>query len=888
MSCNQWVVTFFNLLLCLASTANSAEARSIASSGGATTSRLPALAKPIRYQMKFEPDLVKFTFDGEETVSLQVYKPTRDIYLNAAELKLSQASISRSGERTGQPGKVSELERLEQVRITFPTALSPGKYALKLVFKGTLNDKLRGFYRSFYKDEKGVKHTIATTQMEPTDARRMFPCFDEPAYKASYQITAVIPSDLTAISNAAIASERREPNSHKKIVTFAESPVMSTYLVTLIVGDFESTPVTTVAGVPIRVWSVRGKAKMGAYASKIASQLLPFYNSYFGVPYPAKKLDLIAIPDFEAGAMENLGAITFRESGLLVDAAKTSAETLQAVASVTAHEMAHLWFGDLVTMKWWDDLWLNEAFATWMATKAVDRLIPEWHFWDEFALSRAQALQTDSLKSTRPIHFTVDDPNQINEMFDEITYEKGASVLRMLETYVGESVFQSGVQQYIAKHKFANASTEDLWQAVGLVSHRPIPAMMHGWVFQPGYPMISIFPVAGGKFVKLSQARFLLDSTTGASATRKQVWHVPVAMRDISERSKVQTNLLESPESQFNLPTANAVDANAEANGFYRVHYPDAALAQILPLVQSKLSSSERLGLLTDQWSLAVAGKVSVEQYLALTASYKEETDPSVAKALIGELHYLSNLMEESAKPAFERLVQSRLGQIRERLGWTPKAKESDLVGILRGDVIQSLGTIGQDRATIEKARSLFEQYLKNPESVEPNLLDAITSIVAYNGGNEEYEQIKRLWKEAKTPETELRNLMSLSVFRKPELVKQTLSLCLSDEVRTQDAPRLLSHTLAGDFSKEMAWQFIKEHWSEILKRYPLNMVPRVVSAASSLNTPEQEQDLQSFFKTHEVPAGKQTVARLLERVHIYTSFKTRSAPTLAKWLERS
>ncbi len=878
----------------------------VATGAGAPSTRLPALAVPDSYRLRLEPDLTRFSFDGDETISLEVVEPTSTIVLNAAELEIESASIAASGAGAGgkQPARITLAAADEQAQLDFVRPLAAGKYDLRIVFKGSLNDRLRGFYRSFYTDDSGARHALAATQMEPTDARRMFPCFDEPQLKATYQITAVIDPALTAISNAPVASVRQDTASHKKIVEFARTPKMSTYLVALVVGDLDSTPPTTAAGVPIRVWSVRGKARLGLYARDFASRLLPYYNSYFGVPYPAPKLDLVAIPDFEAGAMENLGAITFRESLLLVDEQASSTDTRQAAASVIAHEMAHMWFGDLVTMLWWDDIWLNEAFATWMSTKAVDYLMPEWHFWDQFGLTRSMALQTDSLASTRPIHFAVHDPGQINEMFDEITYKKGASILRMLEQFVTEEVFNDGVKKYMDTFKFANAGTEDLWRAIGRAARLPVPAMMHGWVYKPGYPLIGTDLSADGKVVSLFQRRFFLDPAVAERFKRadSRPWNVPLALKDAEAAEDKPTRAAPGPPETWQLPASlllqaesrsiwlakpvSAIFANSGGCGFYRVRYSSAVLRKLAALAQDKLSGPERLSLLTDQWALAVSGEIAAGDYLDLTGSYKTDSDPSVVKALIGELYKLDGLVGPPARASFEKFVRDRLGPNKEKLGWTARPNEPDLTRMLRGAVLGTLGTIGQDGEVIHEARRLFKKYLAKPDAVDPDLLSAVTRIVAYNGDGRDFQQIKQLWKEARTPEVEQRNLMALADFQRPELIGQTLALCLSDEVRTQDAGHLFGAVFGNQSAKSTAWEFMKANWSQIVKRYPLNMVPHVVSAASSLNSAAEESDLRGFFATHPVPAGKHAVARLLERVHISVNFKTRSGQAIEDWLK--
>jgi puromycin-sensitive aminopeptidase len=844
--------------------------------------RLPDIARPKKYTLSFEPDLARHTFKGTETITLQLNKPSNAIVLNAVELKIDSAKISGADLKQPIEGVGTLAQNKEQLTINFPTTLKPGVYKLALKFTGILNDKLRGFYSSVYTDEHGKKVPIATTQMEPTDARRMFPSFDEPAYKASYQITAIIDKNHKAISNAALASEKPTKDGLKKIVSFAETPPMSTYLVALIIGDFESTPVRTVDGVPIRVWSVPGKQKMGDYALDVAARLITYYNNYFGIKYPAQKLDLIAIPDFEAGAMENLGAITFRETALLVDDKTASTETKQRVSEIVAHEIAHMWFGDLVTMKWWDDLWLNEAFATWMATKAIDVLFPQWHEWDQFGLSRAAALSSDSLRSTRAIHFEVRDPLQANEMFDEITYSKGASVLRMLEKFVGETTFQKGVHNYLASHSFGNATTEELWQAVGAASGKPVPQIMHGWVYQPGYPLISTEYNVDAKKLTLEQGRFYLDPPKDSQ--KKNLWQVPIGIRELGVTTP-SVKLLEKPEDNFELGRAASLIANAGGDGFYRVKYSPETLKSLQPYIQEKMSVPERLGLLSDQFALTIAGKVPITDYLQLTSSYKNEQDASVMSAMIGEFGMIKKVMDPSLQPTFAAFVRDRLLPSKKRLGWQAAKDDSDLVRMLRSDVLEMLGTTGQDSDTIKEARVEFDKYLKAQDSLDPNLVHAVIKIVAYNGDKKEYDEIKHLWQTAKTPESEHRALMALAAFRKPELIKQTLAMTLTKDVRTQDAPHLVSIELSNDAGKQIAWQFTKDNWDKLKARFPMNALPHMVSAAGSISTAEHEADLRAFFKTHPVPAGKRTVAKLLERVSINVNFRKNSEAALKDWL---
>src|SRR3989454_698855 len=488
--------------------------------------RLPRDGRRTRYELRLEPALTTLTFAGEQTVTLEVAEPTSEIVLNAVELTIDEATITNA-RGDSRRGALLVDEPAERCRLTFPSTVEPGTWRLRLAFRGTLNDKLRGFYRSSYKDPNGEVRLMAATQFEATDARRAFPCWDEPDFKAVFAVTLVIDPTLTAVSNTAVVGERVEGG--RKIVVFADSMKMSTYLVAFVVGELEATDPVLVGKAPVRVWCVPGKRRLAAFGHEIAVASLRFFEDYYGLPYPGDKLDFLAIPDFAAGAMENLGAITFRETALLVDERAASHSELERIADVVAHENAHMWFGDLVTMRWWNGIWLNEAFATFMEMLAVDAWKPEWQRWTTFGVSRAAALSIDGLHSMRPIEFPVTSPRDADAMFDVLTYEKGASVLRMLEQYLGAAGFREGVRDYLRTHKFANADTGDLWAALGRAARQPIPAVMDGWIFRPGYPVVTVSRDAGGQLV-LGQQRFnyLREPLPPAVAEPEPPWPGPV------------------------------------------------------------------------------------------------------------------------------------------------------------------------------------------------------------------------------------------------------------------------------------------------------------------------------------------------------------------------
>src|SRR5215472_2977520 len=533
--------------------------------------RLPTTVLPERYEIRLTADLAAATFAGEEKVSVQVLEPVRQIVLNAAELEI-QAVSATGADGTLIKGAVTLDADNEQATLSFPELMTPGQRDLQIKFSGILNDKLHGFYRSIYKDADGKEKPLASTQFESTDARRAFPCWDEPAFKAVFQVTLVVDDGLTAISNARVIRETFLPQSKKKEVVFDDSMKMSTYLVAFIVGEFEGTAPVMVGSAPLRVWSVPGKKHLGKFSQEIGKFSLEHFSGYYGIAYPGDKLDLIAIPDFASGAMENLGAITFRETALLVDEKKATRSELERVADVVSHENAHMWFGDLVTMKWWNGLWLNEAFATFMEMLAVDAWKPHWERWVSFGLSRGAAMAVDGLNSTRSIEYPVHSPADAGGMFDVLTYEKGASVLRMLEQYLGAEEFRKGISLYLRSHEYGNAETSDLWDALEKSSHQPVRKMMDTWIFQPGFPIISAARNDGGKSIKLSQNRFLY--MRGADEASQQ-WHVPVMIKAATDKGISEHKvLLTAADTTLELPgTVKWVVVNEGGYGFYRVRY---------------------------------------------------------------------------------------------------------------------------------------------------------------------------------------------------------------------------------------------------------------------------------------------------------------------------
>jgi puromycin-sensitive aminopeptidase len=651
----------------------------------------------------------------------------------------------------------------------------------------------------------------------------------------------------------------------KKEVVFADSIKMSTYLVAFIVGEFERTDPMMADGVPLSVWAVPGKKNLAGFALEIGKASLEHFSGYYGIPYPGDKLDLIAIPDFASGAMENLGAITFRETALLVDAEKAARAELERVADVVSHENAHMWFGDLVTMNWWNGLWLNEAFATFMEMLAVDAWKPEWRRWDSFTISRAAAMQVDGLKSTRPIEFPVEKPEEAAGMFDVLTYEKGASVLRMLEQYLGDERFREGIRLYLKRHAYANAETTDLWDALEESSHEPVRLLMDGWIFQAGYPLINVSRDARGITLSQQIFRYLQDSTD-----QERNWHVPIFLRAGTKSGDVhKTLLLTDRELRVELPDTDWVVVNAGGHGFYRVRYSGDLLDALKRGLQNDLSPVERFGLVNDTWASTLAGLTPLPDFLGLVELLRGENDINVWATVIGSSHHLKRTLLDRQCMVFEERLRAVMRPVLERLGWTPTQGEPALVSQLRGDLIGALGTVAEDKQCQERARELYAQHETNPDSVEPNLIPALVAIVAHTGSSGEYEKFYGKFKSAKTPQEETRYLFALAAFRRMELIDRTLQMTVSGEVRTQNSPYLMRSILLNKDAREKAWAFMKSHWQDMTRQYPDNAIPRMCEGIIGLVSPEIESDARQFFAAHPVKQGAKQMAQHLERLHI-------------------
>lgn len=830
--------------------------------------RLPRTVIPCRYELTLEPDLTAATFSGKVAIDVEIFQPADEIVINAAELEFQEAWIEREAGRIDLAWEFDE--QTERCTLDPRGTIEPGTSTLHIAFTGVLNDKLRGFYLSTFKDEAGVEHRIATTQMEAPHARRAFPCWDEPDFKAIFGVTLVVPEGLTALSNGAEESATATGDGRTTVV-FVPTMKMSTYLVAFIVGPLAITAPVDAAGAPLRVAYPPAKERLTPYALECGEFAVRFFGDYYGIPYPAGKLDLVAVPDFAFGAMENLGCVTFRETALLVDPARATQPDLQRVADVIHHEIAHMWFGDLVTMKWWNGIWLNEAFATFMEMKCTDAFRPAWQRWVDFGLSRTAAFDVDSLESTRPIEYEVVSPEDAEGMFDILTYEKGAAVLLMLEQYLGEEPFMTGVRKYLNDNAYGNTETTDLWDSIEAATGQPVRRIMDTWIFQGGYPIITAGVSEAS--LKLAQRRFRYGA-----AGDEQRWTIPVIIR-YGSGDEVHTEklLLEDAETSFQLDRVpDWIVVNSDAAGFYRVHYSRELLENVAIMSrEGVLSPIERYQLLDDSFAAVLSGLSTASEFLELAQTFEGETDLSVWSRLAGALGTLDRVVADADRPEYQALVRMLVRPALDRLGYVPADGETERENQLRGTLFEVLGSLGNDTTIKQMAGKLHKHYIADPDSVDPAMAAAATAIVAENGSEEDFDLFWRRHKEAESPQLANRYLFALARFEDPALVNRMLNLAIT-EVRTQDAPFLLRGGLSNRLAGPQVWKFITENWDLIAGRFPGNLLVRMADGIKTFTDPHLAAEAEDFFRAHPLKQGTKTLAQYLEKMRVNVALRHR------------
>ncbi len=856
--------------------------------------RLSKKIVPIEYDIELKPDLQNFTFSGIEHIYLNILENTKSLTLHSKEIEIVTAKID------DQFTKISYDTKSETATFTFKNSIAKGKHKLNIVFTGILNDKMRGFYKSTFVLD-GKEHHMATTQFEATDARRAFPCFDEPAQKAIFHVSLVIQKGKTAISNTLPVSIR-EHESGFDIVRFAPTPKMSTYLLAFIVGDFEFIEKKSKRGVKVRVYTTPGKIHQAKFALDCAVKTLEFYEKYFDINYPLNTLDMIAIPDFSSGAMENWGAITYRESALLVDEDQSSLSNKQWVALVIAHEIAHQWFGNLVTMEWWTHLWLNEGFASYIEYLAVDKLFPSWDIWTQFSVhDLGVALRLDALATTHPIEIPVHHPDEIGEIFDEVSYSKGASIIRMLAAYLGEENFRDGLRYYLKKHSYKNTETIHLWQAFEKVSRKPVAKMMHNWTSKPGYPVVMI-KEKNGKLL-FSQERFFASPISAKKANDKTKWEVPILIENNSITQKYFLSRLSqaveprmsnfSAEKYATVKKVISSEAYLKVNfgetGFYRVAYSKELLELLrTPILNKKLSARDRLGIIRDLFALGEAGVIPTTDALEFLPAYKNEDNYTVWVEIASGLARLEQLLTKTkTKEKLNKFSLELFSPLAHKLGWNKKVGEAHTDALLRSLAISRAGRLG-DKKTIKEAKTVFTKILKN-QKVNPDIRGAVYSIIATHGDMKTYKTLVGKYKKETLHEEKNRIGGALGDFTNDKILCEVTHFALSEHVRIQDTVGILSSIGSNPLGRNIWLKCIKYNWATLVSHYGQGglTLGRAIKAISGSAEPKHLKELQQFFKTNVAPGAKRAIDQVFERLEGNIAWLKRDQKNIAKFFKK-
>jgi puromycin-sensitive aminopeptidase len=841
-----------------------------------TSFRLPRTVIPSHYDIDLDLDLEGFTFTGRVGIDIEVSEPITAIVLNSAEIEIKEAFLTADGRRLSIDA-VSYDEKYERATLSLDQPASPGAHRLEIDYAGTINDQLRGLYRSVCKSDDGAELPIATSQCQATDARRVFPCWDEPDFKATFTTTLTVPAGIEAYSNA--REVERTTNEGRVTLRFAPTMKMSTYLLAFIAGPFEATEPVVVRGTPIRVIVPQGNLALTKTALESAIFTFEYLSDYYGIPYPADKLDHIAIPDFAAGAMENVGLITYRDAYLVIDESKASQAELQNCVDVIGHEVTHQWFGNLVTMAWWEGTWLNEAFASFLEMKATDAMRPEWKRWLSFANGEVPwAMGTDQLASTRPIEFEVKSPEEVDQMFDAITYGKGSAVLHMIDEFIGVENFRRGVAAYLRRHAYGNTVTSDLWQALDGASEWPVSRIMDTWVYQRGFPQIEVRQAGDG--VRLAQRRYMAIPDD----TDTTLWQVPLHIRGSRDGDAVeQRALLEGDEMAVDLGgPVDWVVANAGGHGFYRTSYSDELFGRLLEHLDD-LDDIERHSLVSDTIAFVRNGQVDSSSFLDLVGRFSEEREQAIWSVITGGLATIEHhALDEAVRPAFQEFVRSLVGPALDRLGWEPTESDTDLERKLRGDLISAIGVLGADSETIDRCGAVVEDLLAGG-SPDPEIATAALTVFARHTGPQGYERLWETYLETRTPLDQVRYLRSVATVPVEDLAVITLDKIIDGRIRTQDGFWVFARLLSGK-AGPVVWESAASRWDSLLEVMPGMIRTRVVEGISMLSQPEVAASLKAFFAEHPLPEASRSVEQNLEKLEANVRLRARETPVVTAY----
>ncbi|KUI53963.1 Aminopeptidase 2, mitochondrial [Cytospora mali] len=853
---------------------------------------LPVNVVPTHYDLTLEPDLSKFTFDGSVLIDLDVAEDSKSISLHTLELDIHSVKVSSDGKVISDSPEVSYDEKTQVSKIDFSDAILKGSKAqLEIKFTGQLNDKMAGFYRSTYKKPDGTEGILATTQMEATDARRSFPCFDEPALKATFTVTLVADKNLTCLSNMDVASET-EVQSGKKSVKFNKSPLMSTYLVAFIVGELNYIE-TKEFRVPVRVYAPPGQdIEHGRFSLDLAAKTLAFYEKVFGIEFPLPKMDQVAIPDFAQGAMENWGLITYRVVDLLLDEKASGAATKERVAEVVQHELAHQWFGNLVTMDWWEGLWLNEGFATWASWYSCNAFYPEWKVWETFVTDSLQGgLALDSLRSSHPIEVPVKRADEINQIFDAISYMKGSCVLRMVSTYLGEDVFLEGVRKYLKKHAYGNTQTGDLWASLAEVSGKQVEEVMAAWTKQIGFPVVTVSETESDS-IHVKQNRFL--RTGDVKPEEDQVLY-PVLLGLRTKEGLDRSLILDKREADFKISSTDFFKLNADHTSPYRTSYSPERLAKLGQAAKDGLLSVEdRAGMIADAGALAQSGYQKTSGVLSLLKGFDSETEFVVWNEIIARLTAVQGawIFEDKAvRDGLEKFQLSLVSSKAHAMGWQFSDKDGHVEQQFKAMLFGSAGLSG-DEQIISASKDMFNKYMAGDRNaIHPNIRGSVFAMALKYGGKDEYEKVLDFYRKSNSSDERNTALRVLGRAKQPELIQKTLDLLFSGEVKDQDIYMPTAGLRSHPEGIEALFKWMCSNWDELYKRLPpaLSMLGSMVQImTSSFTQPEQLAKVEKFFEDKNKSGYDQALAQSLDGVRSKISWVGRDKGDVAAWLKEN
>ncbi|XP_067928547.1 puromycin-sensitive aminopeptidase-like [Watersipora subatra] len=850
--------------------------------------RLPLKVVPSNYNVTLTPDLTAFTFTGSETITVEVKEKTRVIAINSADIEIQSVKFN------DMTGEIKMDSDTETATFTFPDMLPLGQGTLSLVFTGCLNDKLKGFYRSKYTTPAGEERHGAVTQFEATDARRALPCWDEPACKATFDVTLVVPKNRVALSNMPVISECKT-ESGLRSVSFARTPIMSTYLLAFVVGEYDFVEGRDSDGVLIRVYTPLGKAEQGTFALEVAKKTLPFYKEYFGVAYTLPKIDLIGIADFAIGAMENWGLVTYRERCLLVDPENSSSVSKQYVALIVGHELAHQWFGNLVTMEWWTHLWLKEGFASFIEYLCVDHCFPEFDIWTQFVnQDLSQALDLDALNNSHPIEVPVGHPAEVDEIFDAISYNKGASVIRMLHSWIGDEAFRKGLNQYLSKFAYKNAFTEDLWDSLAEASGKPVREVLSTWTSQMGFPVLQVSETLedGHRALTITQSKFCAD---GKSSESDFQWMVPIDITCATNPLKpFYSTVLSSKSSTISLDGVKAGDwvkLNPGTIGVYRVHYSSTMLDSLIPAVSNmSLPARDRLGLQNDLFALAKAGLSSSVDVLKVAEAYKSENNYTVWSDLASNLSTISLIMQYTdCSPLMDSYNIKLFSDVAARVGWEKKQGESPLDAMLRALVLSMLGHSGHTD-TVQEAMSRFEQHISGEKSLDADLRSAVYGTVVKKGDKSHFDNLMKVYETSELSEEKVRVLRVLGYVKDEQQINNVLQFAISDKVRSQDAVSCFAGVATSVLGRQLTWEFVQANWKKLSIMFEKGSLQARLVKISIQDFVNRSiiPEIKEFFKKNPAPAASRVIQQSFENIELNAAMLERDREAIKSYLTKT